>query len=214
MNLDRWLALMERWGFGSNEQTFGALVLAYSGKGRHYHSQEHVAACLRHFDSCVDQISQSREVELAIWFHDAIYKPLVGGNERKSAEWATSFLSANGATGDEVARVHRLILVTEHNAPTQTRDESILVDIDLSILGADPKTYDAFERGVRDEYRLVPSFVYRKKRAEVLQGFLDRPRLYQNEPFATEREQQAKENLRNAIFQLLGRASRQKGHSR
>jgi len=197
---------MGLWGFARNEETFNSLMSAYAGKGRHYHSQEHIVACLRHLDSCISQVANRREVELALWFHDAIYKPISGGNEKKSADWAATFLSENGATGDEGARVHRLIMVTEHNVPTQTKDESILVDIDLSILGADPQTYDLFERGVRNEYKLVPLFIYKKKRAEVLESFLERPSIYQNEPFATEREHQAKENLRNAISQLLGRA--------
>ncbi|MGE3296626.1 MAG: hypothetical protein AB7I68_04670 [Porticoccaceae bacterium] len=204
MNLDRWLTLMGRWGFSRNEETFRSLMAAYAGKGRHYHSKEHIAACLRHLDSCISQIAKPHEVELALWFHDAIYKPFSGGNEQKSADWAASFLSENGATGEDVARVHRLIMVTEHNAPTHTKDESILVDIDLSILGADPQTYDLFERDVRSEYKLVPLFMYKKKRAEVLKTFLDRPNIYQNEPFATEREHQAKENLRNAISLLVG----------
>jgi predicted metal-dependent HD superfamily phosphohydrolase len=206
MILDRWLTLMGLWGFGRSEETFNSLMSAYTGKGRHYHSQEHLAACLRHLDSCISQVAKPREVELALWFHDSVYRPFSGGNEQKSADWAASFLSENGATGEEVARVHRLIMVTEHNAPTQTKDESILVDIDLSILGADPQTYDLYERGVRNEFKLVPLFMYNKMRAEVLTSFLERPSIYQNEPFATEREHQAKENLRNAISHLVGRA--------
>lgn len=203
MNLDRWLTLMGLWGFGRNEETFNSLMSAYTEKGRHYHSDKHVAACLRHLDSCISQVAKPREVELALWFHDAIYKPLSDSNEQQSADWAASFLSKNGATGEEIARVHRLIMVTKHNAPTQTKDESILIDIDLSILGADPQTYDLFERGVRNEYKLVPKFMYRRKRAEVLKSFLERPSIYQNEPFSTEHERQARENLRNAISQLV-----------
>lgn len=206
MTLDRWLALMALWGFGRNEETFRDLISAYTGKGRHYHSQEHVSACLRHLDRCIDHVAKPREVEFALWFHDAIYNPLSGGNERKSADWAAAFLSSNGAEAEEVTRVHRLIMVTEHNAPTRTSDESVLVDIDLSILGADPHIYEVFERGVRAEYRLVPWFIYSRKRAKVLQSFLERPSIYQNEPFATEREQQARANLRNAISRLAGRA--------
>lgn len=202
--LDRWLRLMDAWGFLRNEETYNALVASYSAKGRYYHTLDHIAACLRHLDQFAADLTYPREVELALWFHDAIYEPLSGGNERKSAEWAVSFLSENGAPPEATARVHRLIMVTEHNAPTQTVDESVLVDIDLAILGASPETYDVFEQAIRKEYSLVPAFIYRRKRAEILRGFLERDRIYQNEPFCTERERQARENLLKAIIRLGG----------
>lgn len=193
---------MDAWAFDANEATCHSLIAAYSEKNRRYHTAEHVTACLRHLDRCIAAVDEPREVELALWFHDAIYNPLAGGNEKKSADWATAFLTANGASPDATARVHRLIMVTQHNAPTRTNDESMLVDIDLSILGADPDTYNLFEQGIRMEYRLVPAFMYRKKRAEVLRGFLERDRIYHNEPFASERERQARENLANALSTL------------
>lgn len=206
VNLDRWLALMALWSFDQNEATYRSIMESYSEKGRHYHSLEHVAACLRNLDQCVDQVAQPREVEIALWFHDAVYKPLSSDNERKCANWASSFLRKNGATSDQIARVDRLIMVTEHGTAIETKDESILVDIDLSILGAKPEVYDAFERGVREEYKMIPRFIYNKKRAELLRGFLERPQIFQNKPFSTERERQAKQNLLNAISKLTGNA--------
>ncbi|MEM6819174.1 MAG: N-methyl-D-aspartate receptor NMDAR2C subunit [Pseudomonadota bacterium] len=206
MTTERWLRLMKAWGFEANPQTFDALVDGYSGKGRHYHTAKHVSACLEHLDAYLDQVENPREVKIAPWFHDAIYKPLSSKNEKESADWAASFLSENGAKGTEVSRVHRLIMVTEHNAPTQTADEAVLVDIDLSILGAIPATYDMFERAVRKEYKLVPSFLYRKKRAEVLRGFLAREKIYTSGCFPPDFERQARENLLNAITTLEGNA--------
>jgi len=206
MTIERWLRLMEAWSFGPNRETFEALLAAYSERGRHYHTAEHVSACLKHLDVCLAQVKFPREVEIALWFHDAIYKPLSSNNEKESADWAASFLSGQGATEAEIARVHRLIMVTEHNAPTQTSDEAVLVDIDLSILGAVPAAYDVFETGVRKEYKLVPSFLYRRKRAEVLRGFLEREKIYTSGCFSSEMECRAKENLSNAVTALEGRA--------
>jgi len=205
MNFERWLQLMEAWGFGANRGCFESLLAAYSSKGRHYHTAEHVSACLRHLDGCLAKLQYPREVEFALWFHDAIYEPLSGSNEKESANWAVSFLSEHGATEAEVARVHRLIMVTEHNAPTQTSDEAVLVDIDLSILGASSVVYDIFEAGVRQEYKVIPSFMYRKKRAEVLRGFLERDKIYTSGCFPPEVERQAKKNLSNAVAVLEGR---------
>lgn len=206
MKRERWSKLMGAFGFGANEATFHSLCKAYSEKHRHYHTGEHVQACLKHLDVCAAQADHPEEIEIALWFHDAIYKPLSRDNERKSADWASAFLSANSAPPEVADRVHRLIMVTEHNVAIHTKDESILVDIDLSILGADAKTYDGFEKAVRQEYRMVPGFIYRRKRAEILHGFLLRPHIYRNEPFLSEREHQARANLSNAVSQLSGRA--------
>lgn len=205
MNANRWARLMAAWGFGPNTGTYEKLVAAYSAKGRFYHDRSHVEACLRHLETCRDGVRRLPEVELALWFHDAVYRPLSGGNERKSADWAASFLRENGAAPEAVFRVHGLIMVTMHNAPTQSTDESLLVDIDLAILGAAPPRYEAFEQAVRREYRLVPAVVYRRKRAELLRAFLDRPRIYLNEPFSTAFEGQARSNLSNAISGLAMR---------
>lgn len=196
---------MDQWGFETNKDTYGALVDRYSERGRFYHTQEHVAACLRHLDGCIDAVDEPREVELALWFHDAVYNPLSGSNERDSADWAASFLSRNGAPADAAARVHRLVMATEHDARALTNDESLLVDIDLAILGADPETYDTFEQAIRAEYRHVPTFIFKKKRAQVLRGFLQRRRIFHNEPFATERERRARKNLQQAVASLTGR---------
>lgn len=197
---------MDVFGFDNNEGTFRSLISAYSEKHRYYHTLEHLADCLRHFDTCAAQINEPREVELALWFHDAIFNPLSGKNERKSADWAASFLSTNSATDEFAAKVQRLIMVTKHDAPTHTNDESILVDIDLAILGTDAATYNVFEKAVRQEYQIIPTFLYRKKRATVLRGFIERPFIYQNEPFKSEREEQAMVNLANAISNLTGSA--------
>lgn len=68
------------------------------------------------------------------------------------------------------------------------------------------ETYEIFEQGVRKEYRLVPAFIYRKKRAAVLRGFMERSQIYTSGIFPEARERQARENLSNAVSQLEGRA--------
>jgi predicted metal-dependent HD superfamily phosphohydrolase len=186
---------MDHWRFHQNAEAFAALVAAYSETARHYHTLEHLEACLGHLDSCAHLTDFFHEVELALWFHDAVYKPLSSENESKSAKWAESFLADNGASMEQISRVRSLVMATKHEQEPNTQDESILQDIDLSILGADPETYTDFEKGVRSEYRLVPSFIFRKKRADLLGRFLARPQIYQNEPFRSSLEAQARKNV-------------------
>lgn len=100
---------MRAWGFERNEEVFESLIARYSETGRFYHTQDHVSACLRHLDRCVECVEEPREVELALWFHDAIHNPLSAANEKKSADWAALFLTSNQAPVDAIDRVYQMI---------------------------------------------------------------------------------------------------------
>lgn len=92
-----------------------------------------------------------------------------------------------------------MIRVTEHPSEPQTRDDCYLLDIDLSILGASPEAFDEYERQIRFEYRWVPEEVYREKRAEVLELFLDQTAIYRTTPFYEAREVSARENIQRVL---------------
>jgi predicted metal-dependent HD superfamily phosphohydrolase len=203
MSYDRWKSLMGVFEFPENQLTYEALIKAYSEKHRAYHTFDHIAACLRHFDAAKDQLDHPHEVELALWFHDAIYKLFSSSNEKDSAIWAQEFFELNEFEDDDVIdRVFDLIMVTEHSGATKTTDEELMIDIDLSILGTAPETYDQFEKDVRFEYKRVPGFMFRKKRREILSEFLERDRIYHDPYFHDKLEAQARVNLANAIGQL------------
>ncbi|SRR5258706_7991542 len=200
--LARWQDLMDALQLGRNESTGQALLSAYGESHRHYHSTRHLEDCLKKLDAAAILAKDAAEIELALWFHDAIYNPLKGGNELASAQWAKRFLSEAGAKPDRQETVYALVMATQHAVPATTEDAKLLVDIDLSILGADDFDYDMFERNVRKEYRWVPYFLYRKKRREILQSFLDRPSIYEKALFKEKFEAKARKNLRRAIASL------------
>jgi len=199
MEIERWQKLMSNLGIPSNEDTYKALLSAYSEKHRRYHTVDHIEATLRHLDTVFDLADDVIEIEIALWFHDAIYKPFSASNELDSAVWALKFLSDNGVAKDRIDRVYSLIMATVHTAETKGNDQLLMVDIDLTILGSDPAVYDQFEEDVRYEYRLVPYFLYRKKRIEILASFLERDRIYKNEFFYLKLEERARANLSHAI---------------
>ena len=70
---------------------------------------------------------------MAIWFHDAIYKPLSSNNEIDSANWANNFLSQHDIDQTFVDKVYRLIMATLHNSQNLEPDALVMVDIDLSL---------------------------------------------------------------------------------
>ncbi len=184
---------------GAGVELFDALVARYSEPHRRYHTLQHLAECLRAFDAVHTLAQRPHEVAVALWFHDAIYDTRASDNEQRSADWAREALRAAGVAEDAGGRVHALILATRHDAAPRAGDESLLVDIDLSILGADATRFDEYEAQIRAEYAFVPGFLFRRKRREILQGFLDRPRIYGTAVFHDRLEAAARANLIKAI---------------
>ena len=199
MSPERWQRLMTSLNAPESRDVFIDLVAAYSEGHRHYHTAAHIADCLTQLDEAVPLMETPTEVELALWFHDAIYKPRSLNNELKSAKRARAFLEAIGATEDRRTRVYRHILATKHDAQPSDKDAMFVVDIDLSILGRGPDEYDRFEQNVRKEYKWVPWSIYSKKRREILESFLARSAIYSTEYFRSRYETPARRNLLSAI---------------
>jgi predicted metal-dependent HD superfamily phosphohydrolase len=174
----------------------------YAEAHRHYHTLEHLDACLRHLAGNRTLAQQPAEVALALWFHDAIYDIGAADNELRSADWARAALLDQGGTSDTAQRIHALVMVTRHDQPPRTPDQALLLDVDLAILGAPAALFDAYEQQIVREYQAVPVAAFRSNRRRILQGFLDRPRIYHTAAFHDTREAQARANLGRSIQAL------------
>ena len=174
----RWAALWRSYSVSAPAQVFEALAARYAEPHRHYHTAQHIAECLAHFEDVSGLCVHAPEVELALWFHDAIYELRAKDNEEKSAQWAQRVMAEAGVAAEPSQRVHALILTTRHDGLPDTPDAQVLVDIDLSILGAESMRFDEYENQVRAEYSWVPAFLFRSTRKKILQGFLACPSIY------------------------------------
>lgn len=181
---------------GDGGALFAQLKAAYAEPQRHYHTQQHLGECLSAFYDVRALAEHPDEVELALWFHDAIYDIKGHDNEQRSADWAREVLRDAGVAGEAAQRVHDLVMATRHTAVPSGHDERLLVDIDLSILGAERTRFDEYEQQIRREYAYVPGFLFRRKRREILKGFLDRPAIYSTPYFHDALEARARDNLR------------------
>ncbi len=200
---ERWLTLCRT--AGASEAAAGwyeRLAHAYAEPQRHYHNQQHIAECLWEFDQARSLARQPTALELALWFHDAVYDPKAGDNEEQSAALAKSCLRESGVSDALVETVAKLVMVTKHHAVKADADAGLMVDIDLSILGREAKRFFEYEAQIRAEYAWVPEAVFAAKRAEILQGFLGRDRVYVTEWFHKKYERQARENLGISISNL------------
>ena len=178
------------------------LLAAWSEPQRRYHTLRHLGDCLALFEDAAHLARQPAEVEVALWFHDAIYDLKAKYNEARSAAWADQALADAQAATEVRQRVHALIMATCHDALPATDDERLLVDIDLSILGATAERFDEYEVQVRQEYAWVPGPLFRSKRGEILQAFLARPSIYSTPWFRERFEAQARSNLQRSVARL------------
>lgn len=142
------------------------------------------------------------EVELALWFHDVVYRTWSSDNEARSAVLAAEIMGGGGVEPSAIERVIGAIMATRHQGREPNGDAALVVDIDLSILGTPEDVYQAFERNVRREYWWVPRRRYAAGRCAILESFLKRTSIYRYPEFQRRYEVAARVNLAAAIARL------------
>ena len=201
--LASWQNTWQQLGLATaDEALFHQLVARYSEKHRHYHTLQHLRECFLQFDAVRDDALHPGEIELGLWFHDVVYDLDRQDNEQRSADMAHACVLAAGLPVAVADRVHLLIMATVHDAPPGDADARLLVDVDLSILGAEPERFDESDRQIRAEHAHVPEDIFRAGRRRVLSGFLARKRLYCTERFFALYEERARDNLRRSLSRL------------
>lgn len=191
----------------SNNAFWHSLSAGYGSPARKYHSFTHIDACLRVMNRLVPQsLYVTPYLEMALYWHDVIYIPGRQDNEEKSAFEFQKWGRKMGLKERFIADVADMIPYTKHGIQLAGLHERYLylLDVDLSILGEDHETFDQYERDVRFEYAFVPEEVFRAGRANILQGFLDRPTIYETPIFQREYEARARGNMARSIQNLLG----------
>ncbi|WP_054313101.1 hypothetical protein [Mesorhizobium sp. 1M-11] len=187
------------------------LSALYRAEDRHYHGINHIKSLLGLLDEYRPSFSDPEAIEAAIWFHDAIYDSRAKDNEARSADLAREKLAGIA----DAERLNRIALTIEatatHTVPdiepeTARQDAALLLDMDLSILGAAPETFDAYEAAVRREYAWVEEPLWIAGRGAVLKTFLEREHIFHTDIFRSRFEEQARKNLRRSVDVLEARS--------
>ena len=199
----QWAQLWRQVALASNpEPLYQELTSRHSEAQRHYHNLAHLAECLTEFDSARHLAVNPMAVELAIWFHDAVYDTHATDNEERSAELAKRRITQAGGSAELSQSVAALVLATKTHDPALHPDAPLLVDVDLSILGQPKERFREYEVQIRREYEWVTAAAFADKRAEILERFLARERICTTELFFSKYEQQARHNLQDSIRAL------------
>ena len=200
VNFGRWSRACIDVGVAPVEADYRRVRRSWSGMSRHYHTLSHLDACLAELDEARSIAQRAGEVELALWFHDAVYRSWRHDNEERSAGFAADTLRT--ASVESVERIREMVLATAHRDEVLAGDAALVVDIDLSILGQTPDVYAQFERAIRREYWWVPRARYVAGRGAVLKKFLGRAAIYRHDHFLRKYEARARENIAAALAQL------------
>jgi predicted metal-dependent HD superfamily phosphohydrolase len=200
---DRWLRL---WRAATSKapppEYYERLVALYSEPHRRYHNVRHIDECLHEYDLARHVARQPVAVELAIWFHDAVYDLQADDNEERSAELAQDWLKEHHASDTLGDAVGRLVLATKHHDATGHVDAPLVVDADLSILGQTQPRFWEYEAQIGEEYTWMDQTAFATKRADLLERLAARQRIYTTDWFFRRYEPQARMNLRQAISKL------------
>lgn len=195
----RFARLVERLGArtdarAESDEAFTRLHAAWSSESRRYHDVEHLADCLREVDGL--PASHTRDlVELALWYHDAVYVPAATDCEHQSAVLLERDAASLGLAEGVSRSAAALVEGTAHGAGRVSSDEAALVaDIDLAILGRDPLRFMDFEYSVEEEFHAVPTIAFRRGRGRFLARLLEAP-IYRTTAFRDRFEAAARANI-------------------
>ena len=199
----RWTALWQRLGAqGDANAVYDNLIARYSEPHRAYHTLEHIGHCLDEFEQVRHLATNPDAVELALWYHDAIYDTKTKDSEERSAALAVEE-ARNASLPDSFGQsVANLIMATKHTTAPTDPDVQLLVDIDLSILGQSEDKFDEYERQVRKEYEWVAEDAFVAGRSSILKSFLDRTTIYSTRFFFNKYEVQARRNIAKSLARL------------
>ena len=174
--------------------TYDLLVTLHNEHWRRYHALRHITHCLTEFDRIECAVGALDAVEMALWFHDAIYVPGSADNEQRSAELF------NLHCGDYLApafveSVCELILITRHPAAPRDEAQRYIIDIDLSSFGLPWADFLRDSQHVRDEQSALSDAEYYAAHRRFLTALNSRSRIYHTDVFYSLYEQIARDNI-------------------
>lgn len=182
---------------------FAQLERLLGGPDRLFHNLDHIRECMSRLDEVAPLLDDPDAVEMAIWFHDAIYNPGDPTNEWRSAEL---FLAQSaGATPLFRRRVCALILTTRHAVPARGSDRRFIDDIDLAGFAA---PWDDFMRSgdlLRAEFAAHADAQYYASQAQFLERLRRRPRFFATDYFHAKYEGHAQRNIHRLLDDLARR---------
>ncbi|HEY9358088.1 MAG TPA: DUF4031 domain-containing protein [Arthrobacter sp.] len=193
--LNRWENIMP-----GHDALFLDLLDRWGEEHRKYHGRTHLLAVLEALDVLAEPADPPRIVQLAAWFHDAVYRGAAGQDEEDSARLAEERLTHAGLPASDVEEVARLVRLTSDHCPEPgDNDGALLCDADLSVLGGEPEPYARYVAAVREDYAHIDDADFAAGRAAVVRHLLELDPLFHSERARELWLDAARRNLRGEL---------------
>lgn len=172
---------------------YAGLVARYGEPHRRYHTLGHIDDCLERFDRVCGLLPDADAVELALWFHDAVFDANARDNERRSARYYLD--RAAGATPRFQRHVCSMILASNHVGLLSGANLGYMLDIDLAGFG---HPWTAFRRTtdvVRAEYTHLSDAQFAAGMSSFFAILMARPSIFRTDTFRDACEATARANI-------------------
>lgn len=187
---------------------FDRMVNEYKkGDGRSYHNLSHIGKV----DEMLNRYRHLARNWTALKFagdgHDVIYVPGSETNESDSAVYMREAMVRLGIPSETVSETERIINITkDHKTTNDDIDGKLMIDADFAIFASVPEEYDAYSRGIWQEYvgsGKVPEDVFKRGRGGLIDGWLNQDRIFLVDDIRADLEPAARQNLQRERLSLV-----------
>lgn len=182
------------------ESEWTEIEAAYSAKGRHYHTLQHLCEVYEALDSHYGADIPAASL-FALFYHDLIYSTLRTDNEKQSADYAFAKISTCHIAPQIAKKVRDMILATASHMSDDS-ETIIFLDADMTILGSDEGKYQDYIHKVRKEFSIYPDLLYNRGRKTFIESTLKREYIFLTTSFRDKYEAQARFNLSKELKSL------------
>jgi predicted metal-dependent HD superfamily phosphohydrolase len=188
------------------------LFMSMSSMKTYYHTPVHIMSIFNVAKE--NNIELDPVQELAIFFHDAIYRPGSKDNERLSCEFMKSLISDTGISSYDIENAVRYISWTAFHLKddfynAMSDKAKTLLDLDMAGFSANPSVYKKQNEMIELEFYnpecLMFSDITEEQFLNGRLGFLNklktRKSIYRSEYFLDKFESRAQTNLSNSIIE-------------
>ena len=187
------------------ESCLQEIITEYSRPARHYHTLAHIEHLLQLSHQYAHELENHSLVDLAIFYHDIVYKGPGSSNEHKSAILAKKRLRQLLVPETVIEEVVLFIEATKTHEPVETKhfqDLCYFLDFDMSTLAAAWSEYSTYIKNIRAEYKFYPDFLYNPGRAGFLKQTLAKEHFFHTQAFRA-LEPTARQNMERELSMYI-----------
>jgi predicted metal-dependent HD superfamily phosphohydrolase len=191
-----------------------ALWNAMNSPKTYYHTPVHILSIFAFKQK--HSIDISKEQELALWFHDAIYRPGSKENEYNSIMFMQSLLTDTGIDKKVIQTASEYISLTEHHLEDTVAfdDGKLIMDLDMNGFSADREIFNKQNEMIELEFCQpkvegygCSEYDFITGRLKFLNALASKKSIYRTQWFLDNCEKTAQENLAYVICETNKRLS-------